>query len=69
MDMSPQAKKLWEQIPQRIRVRLLNNVWCVACGKETGVGNAKAVVEKGDIVIRGSCTACGGEVARVIESS
>lgn len=69
MDMSPQAKKLWEKIPPAIRVKLLNNVWCAHCQGMCGVGNAKAVVKAGDIVIQGICTTCGNNVARLIENS
>lgn len=68
MDMTPQAKKLWEQIPSDVRVRLLNNVYCVSCKGTTGIAQVRAVVEKGDLILHGRCTRCDGEVARLIES-
>jgi hypothetical protein len=65
---SPQAKKIWESIPDSIRLKLLNNVWCTQCGEMTGIGNVSGKVESGMLVLRGVCTRCGGEVARVIEN-
>ena len=34
----------------------------------TGIGNVSGKVESGMLVLRGVCTRCGGEVARVIEN-
>jgi hypothetical protein len=47
---------------------LLNNVWCVQCKEITGIGNVSGKVESGMLALRGVCTRCGGEVARVIEN-
>ena len=66
--LNPQAKKIWESIPGNIRLKLLNNVWCTQCGDMTGIGNVCGKVESGMLVLRGVCTRCGGEVARVIEN-
>ena len=69
MEMTQQAKTLWDKIPAQIRVKLLNNVYCGKCGDNRSVGQASAVVEKGDIIIRGICTTCSSPVARLIEAS
>lgn len=68
MKMTAQARKRWEKIPADIRVKLLNNVWCTACASETGIGQVEGKVERGDLILRGICTRCGGEVARLIEN-
>ncbi len=62
------AKKIWEAIASDIRIRLLNNVWCRHCGKMSSIGNMSGKVESGMLVLRGSCTKCGSNVARVIEN-
>ena len=62
------AKKNWQAIPAEIRLKILNNVWCVQCKEITGIGNVSGKVESGMLVLRGMCTRCGGEVARVIEN-
>lgn len=67
MNQSPEAKKAWETIPKNIRLKLLNNVWCTNCSDMNGVGNATMSVDKGNLVIRGSCTSCGGDVVRLVE--
>ena len=65
---TPKAKKIWEAIPGIIQFKILNNVWCVQCRKESSIGNLTGKIESGMLVLRGSCTKCGGEVARVIEN-
>jgi hypothetical protein len=67
-NLTPKAKKIWQSIPGDIRLKILNNVWCVQCRDMTGIGNFTGKIEKGMLVLRGVCTRCGGEVARVIEN-
>jgi hypothetical protein len=67
-NFTPKAKKIWESIPGDIRLKILNNVWCVQCRNMTGIGNCTGKIEKGMLVLRGVCTRCGGEVARVLEN-
>lgn len=69
MELSPQAKILWEKIPAHIRVKLLNNAHCSACRKVVGIGDAKGSVVGGDVILEGVCTTCGGRVCRLIETS
>ena len=69
MKSTPQAKKIWEAISPEIRMKLLNNVWCGRCGKMTGIGKIDARVDRGDLILKGICTRCGGPVARLIEGS
>lgn len=65
---TPKAKKIWEAIPGIIQFKILNNVWCVQCRKESSIGNLSGKIESGMLVLRGTCTKCSGEVARVIEN-
>jgi hypothetical protein len=65
---TPKAKKIWETIAGDIQFKILNNVWCVHCRKESSIGNLTGKIESGMLVLRGTCTKCGGEVARVIEN-
>lgn len=69
MDLTPQAKKLWSEVPEHIKVKLLNNVWCSSCGEMRGIGNVKGFVDGGDLILQGICTKCGKPVARVIEGN
>ncbi|MCJ7538076.1 MAG: ORF6N domain-containing protein [Desulfobacterales bacterium] len=65
---TPKAKKIWEAIPGIIQFKILNNVWCVHCRKESSIGNLSGKIESGMLVLRGTCTKCGDDVARVIEN-
>jgi hypothetical protein len=67
-NFTPTAKKIWHAIPADIRLKILDNVWCVQCKDMTGIGKVSGKVESGMLVLRGMCTHCGGEVARVIEN-
>ena len=64
---TPKAKKIWEAIAGDIQVKILNNVWCAHCRKGSSIGNLTGKIESGMLVLRGTCTKCGGYVARVIE--
>ena len=63
--ISPPARKIWEAIPGDIRLRILNNVYCVGCSETTGIGNISGKKEKGMLVLRGVCTRCGGPACPV----
>jgi hypothetical protein len=64
---SPAAARAWQKIPPAIRVRLLNNFWCSHCLGGTSVDLRSGDVSRGDLILRGHCTKCGGEIARVVE--
>ena len=61
---TPKAKKIWEAIAGDIQIKILNNVWCVHCRKGSSIGNLTGKIESGMLVLRGTCTKCGGDVAR-----
>ena len=65
---TPKAKIIWEAIAGDIQIKILNNVWCVHCRKVSSIGNLAGKIESGMLVLRGTCTKCGGDVARVIEN-
>lgn len=64
-----QAVAIWNQTPNAMRLRLLNNVYCASCSGEVGIGNATAVVEGGALLIKGRCVQCAKPVARIIEEN
>jgi len=65
--LTPQARRVWGTVSGDLQLKILNNVWCVGCRKTTGIGNVGGKIERGMLVLRGVCTRCGGEAARVIE--
>lgn len=64
---SPRAIAAWDAIPPEIRVRLLNNFWCGVCRTTASVDLRSGSVSRGDLVLRGYCTRCGSEIARLVE--
>ncbi len=66
--LTPQAFRIWINIPGDIQMKILNNVWCRTCSDTTGIGSVSGKVEKGMLILKGICTRCGNPVARVIEN-
>jgi len=62
------AKAVWNSIPSEAQRKLLSSVWCIDCSKMTTITNFTGRVERGDLVLKGTCSTCGGDVARLIES-
>jgi hypothetical protein len=67
--LSDDAARAWQKVPSGHRFRLLNNVFCVSCHGGTSIAVTSGAIERGELVLRGTCTRCGGEVARVIEGA
>lgn len=68
METTPQAKKRWESIPNEVRMKILNNVWCGDCRTSVNLKSEKMSISDGMLKIDGKCMACSGPVCRVIEN-
>ncbi|MEE4608385.1 MAG: ORF6N domain-containing protein [Desulfobacteraceae bacterium] len=64
---TPAAKKRWERIPPKLQAMLLGNAWCRTCREAGEMQLLSAKIEKGQLVLHGTCAACGEPVARVVE--
>jgi hypothetical protein len=69
MNLTPQAKKIWDAIAPDQRLRILNNVWCVNCMKPSSMGSVSGRVDKGVLSLKGVCTRCNGLVARIVKQA
>ena len=63
--LSPKQK--WEAIPKEFKERIIFNVWCSHCGDVVEILDYKVYSAGRDILLRGRCAVCGGEVARLVE--
>ena len=63
------ARQRWERIPDSIRQRLLANVWCAHCCRESTITNFGGTIKSGNLLLVGKCAECHGDVARVIEAA
>jgi hypothetical protein len=62
------ALRKWNSIPEDIRKKLLQNVYCVSCGVTTIAQGYTITYKKGlGIQLNGKCSKCGQDVSRVIE--
>lgn len=66
-DISFSPKRKWEAIPQEFREKIIRNVWCTRCRDVVEILDYKVYSAEPDIVLRGRCAVCSGEVARVVE--
>ncbi len=66
-EFTAEAEAVWDSIPQQVKEKLLQNVWCGACISVTTIADFKGQMEGRDLILVGRCVKCGGEVARVIE--
>jgi hypothetical protein len=65
---TPAAVAVWRQIPDWAQEKLLANIWCSRCGAMTTITAYQGAVVKGDLVLTGACSTCGGAVKRLIET-
>ena len=65
--LTPAAKKRWEQIPERVRKDILENVWCSQCRTGVALQLREGGMSGRSLVLRGTCKTCGREAARVVE--
>ena len=64
--MDIKAIEKWSKIPKHIQKKLLENVFCSACGV-TRIVDYSMYDDKAGILIKGKCKKCDKEVARLIE--
>lgn len=63
------AAVLWGTIPKEARERILRNVFCGNCRGSVLIADYTGEEQNGDLVLKGTCAKCGGEVVRVVETS
>ena len=67
LDFTPAARKRWERLTPKLQAMLLGNVWCRGCRQAGAMRLLSAKIEKGQLVLHGTCETCGEPVARVVE--
>jgi len=66
---TPAALRRWERMTSEGREIILSHIWCGHCDASHGIREATGHLHRsGDIMLSGLCPACGGRVARVIET-
>lgn len=61
------AKKRWQQIEEKTRKDILDNIWCSQCRTGSSMQLEAGAIEDRCLVLRGTCKKCGSAVARLIE--
>jgi hypothetical protein len=66
---SPKAAAFWAKVPDDVKPKLLDNVYCGHCRGGVTITRFSGTVKSGDLLLQGSCAICGHEVARLVEGS
>ena len=62
------AMQKWLGLPEEIKEKLINNVFCSVCGMTTIIDYTIVPNEYYcDVVLKGKCKHCGKEVGRLVE--
>jgi len=61
------AMNRFNQIPDDIKSKLLSNVYCSKCKDTVKIVDFEATMDKDDLILKGKCEKCSGNVARLIE--
>ncbi len=56
----------WKKIPKDLQEMLINNVSCSSCGVTTII-DYSIHNDKLGVLLKGKCTKCGKDVARLVE--
>lgn len=64
--LTPQARARWNRIPKHGQTILLQSAWCVSC-KDTTLKLKSGKMERGMLILEGTCAQCGGKVVRCVE--
>jgi hypothetical protein len=66
---SPEAAKIWGQIPVELQEKIVDNVYCSHCRDSVRIVDYDGSVVSGDLLLKGNCAICRHNVARLVEGS
>jgi hypothetical protein len=61
------ALRKWSEIPEQTQQLLIQNVWCGKCLNTASIKDFNLQLHTYGIILKGTCTNCGHQVARFIE--
>lgn len=61
------AMQRFNQIPDEMKSKILSNVYCSQCKDMVTIVNFEGIMEGDDLILKGKCKNCSGNVARLIE--
>jgi hypothetical protein len=64
---SQKAMQRWNQIDDKVRLHLLENVYCSKCKDAVKIIDFEATIQDNDLILNGKCSICNNDVARLIE--
>ena len=69
IEFMQEAMRRFNEIPDDVKEKILSNVYCTHCQAMVRIVDFTATISRGDLLLKGKCAQCSGDVARVIEGS
>ncbi len=67
MTFTTDAQKVWDQVPEATRTRLLNSGFCAHCLATRHFDLLEGEIRDKSLALIGKCGTCGHRVVRLIE--
>ena len=64
---SQKAMQRWNQLHDKVKLHLLENVYCSKCKDVVKIIDFDANLVDDDLILKGKCSICNNNVARLIE--
>ena len=61
------AARIWHAISPDDQQTLVSKAWCSKCRQEVGITDFSGSIKRGNIVLVGTCSACGASASRYVE--
>ncbi|MBX7118632.1 MAG: hypothetical protein K1X31_06500 [Gemmatimonadaceae bacterium] len=64
---TPDARAIWDQVPEAMRTKLLDSGFCSHCLATRHFALDEAEIRGKDLALIGKCGTCGHRVVRLVE--
>lgn len=67
MAFTPEAQKVWDQVPEATREKLLDSGFCTRCLGKRHFELVEGELREKELALIGKCGECGARVVRLIQ--
>ena len=67
MAFTPEAQKVWDQVPEATREKLLDSGFCTRCLAKRHFELVEGELREKELALIGKCGECGARVVRLIQ--
>lgn len=67
MAFTPEAQKVWDQVPEATREKLLDSGFCTRCLAKRHFDLVEGELREKELALIGKCGECGARVVRLLQ--